>query len=222
MMRACQSNSTGGRVRIGKTMIIHQYSPGDPRIVRYYGGRGFGSIFARLFSKIASKTATRAAMSVAKKVGSTLVKAGVKKVAPIAKRTIKSVVRTGMKKAVPIAKRMVKSGVKRAAEEAQSAITNKVRKVEEAAIRKGVSPKLAHMVSSFVEDGSKQGVGSLSNFVNHNSDKIIAQTVDRVGKVVGKSKPGKRRSGKVRRRKVNSRKTRGISPYGLQNLIDSS
>ena len=216
-------------------MIIHRYSSGDPRIVRYYGGhgfggRGFGSIFARLFSKIASKTAARAAMLVAKKVGSTLVKAGVKKAAPIAKRTIKSVVRTGMKKAVPIAKKMVKNGVKRAAEEAQSAIANKVRKVEEAAIRKGVSPKLAHMVSSFVEDGSKQGVGSLSNLVNRNSDKIIAQAVDRVDKVVGKSKPksgkpksGKSKSGKVRRRKAGGRrKVRGISAYDIQNLIDSA
>ena len=130
-----------------------------------------------------------------------------------------------MKKAVPIAKKMVKSGVKRAAEEAQSAIANKIRKVEEAAIRKGVSPKLAHMVSSFVEDGSKQGVGSLSNLVNRNSDKIITQAADRVDKVIGKSKPksGKSKSGKVRRRKVGRRrKVRGISAYDIQNLIDSA
>ena len=59
-------------------MILHPYSHGDVHIANYYG-YGFGSIFARLFSKVAAKTASRAALSVAKRVGSRLVKTGIKK-----------------------------------------------------------------------------------------------------------------------------------------------
>ena len=66
-------------------MILHPYSHGDAHIVNYYG-HGFGSIFARLFSKVAAKTASRAALSAAKRVGSRLVKTGMKKVIPMAKK----------------------------------------------------------------------------------------------------------------------------------------
>ena len=191
-------------------MILHPYDHGDAVVANYYG-RGFGSIFARLFSKVAAKTASRAALSAARRVGSKLVKTGIRKAVPIAKKTLTSVVKKGMKKAVPVAKRLVKKGVKRAAEEAQSAIANKVRKVEEMAIKKGVSPELAHMVSTSVEDGAREGINDLSNLV---SDKIVVKkTVPkrRISKSAHqlKSNVGKRKNKKKR-----------VS-YTIQNLIDS-
>ena len=230
-------------------MILHHYTTGDPHIANYYGhglgsvfksifpyyGHGFGSIFSKLFSKVAAKTASRAALSAAKRVGSTLVKAGAKKVMPMAKRTITSVVKKGMKKAVPVAKKLVKKGVKRAAEEAQSAIANKVRKVEQTAIKKGVSPDLAHMVSSFVENGSRRGISSLSKLANKKGNRIIAKTVNKVNKVnkVSKSihpkKPlSKPRGIKPHRQRIKSRKRgarkkrRQKVSYDIQNLIDTA
>ena len=73
-------------------MILHNYYQGDHHRITAYYGQGFGSIFARIFSKVAAKTASRAALSAAKKVGSTLVKTGMKKVVPMAKKTITTVV----------------------------------------------------------------------------------------------------------------------------------
>ena len=73
-------------------MILHPYDHGDAVVANYYG-RGFGSIFARLFSKVAAKTASRAALSAARRVGSKLVKTGIRKAVPIAKKTLTSVVR---------------------------------------------------------------------------------------------------------------------------------
>ena len=191
-------------------MILHPYDHGDAVVANYYG-RGFGSIFARLFSKVAAKTASRAALSAARRVGSKLVKTGIRKAVPIAKKTLTSVVKKGMKKAVPVAKRLVKKGVKRAAEEAQSAIVNKVRKVEDAAIKKGVSPELAHMVSTTVEDGAREGIDNLSNLV---SDKTAVKKIVPKRKI---SKSTHRLKSNVGKRK---NKKRRIS-YTIQNLIDS-
>ena len=214
-------------------MILHHYTPGDQNIVNYYG-HGFGSIFARLFSKVAAKTASRAALGVAKRVGSKLVKTGVKKVIPIAKRTLTSVVKKGVKKAVPVAKKMIKKGVKRAAEEAQTAIANKVRKVEESAIKKGVSPELAHMVSIVVENGSREGIKGLSSLANKKGDKVVARVVKEVNKStlpqrqVLSSKKGipKARRLKSHRQRVKSsigkKRRRQKVSYQIQNLIDSA
>ena len=164
-------------------MILHPYTHGDAIVANYYG-HGFGSIFARLFSKVAAKTASRAALSAAKRVGSRLVKTGVQKVMPIAKKTITSAVKTGIKKAAPIAKKILKKGAKRVAEEAQSAIANKVRKVEELAIKKGVSPELAHTVSTSVVDGSQAGIDELSNLVHKGKSKTVAEIPERSSKKV--------------------------------------
>ena len=209
-------------------MILHQYAPGDGHIVNYYG-HGFGSIFARLFSKVAAKTASRAALSAAKRVGSNLVKTGMKKVMPVAKKTITSVVKRGMKKAVPVAKKMVQKGVKRAAEEAQTAIANKVRKVEKTAIKKGVSPALAHMVSTFVEDGSRRGISGLSSLANKKGNKVIARAVKETSKTLHSKKPltkTKRINRSKQRLKLRNsggrkRRKRKIS-YQIQNLIDTA
>ena len=209
-------------------MILHHYTPGDEHIVNYYG-HGFGSVFARLFSKVAAKTASRAALGVAKRVGSKLVKTGVRKVVPIAKKTITSVVKKGMKKAVPVARKMVKKGVKRAAEEAQTAIANKVRKVEESAIKKGVSPELAHMVSTIVQDGSSQGINGLSKLANKKGDRVIARIV----KEGSASRPTSSKRGIPKARRLKSHKQRVKSrvgkkrrqrkvSYQIQNLIDSA
>ena len=135
-----------------------------------------------------------------------------------------------MKKAVPLAKKMVKKGVKRAAEEAQSAIANKVRKVEEIAIKKGVPAEMAHNVSTFLEDGSRQGIDTLSKLAEGKSNQV-AQKVstlieDRsdLGTSIGKQRPflrkskiGKKARSTVRRRK----KQRPKVSYQIQNLIDS-
>ena len=197
-------------------MILHPYDHGDAVVANYYG-RGFGSIFARLFSKVAAKTASRAALSAARRVGSKLVKTGIRKAVPIAKKTLTSVVKKGMKKAAPVAKRLVKKGVKRAAEEAQSAIANKVRKVEEMAIKKGVSPELAHMVSTTVEDGAREGIDNLSNLVTEKGDKVVTE-------IVNKTVPKRKISKSTHRLKSNvgkrKNKKKRIS-YTIQNLIDS-
>ena len=205
-------------------MILHPYTHGDAIVANYYG-HGFGSIFARLFSKVAAKTASRAALSAAKRVGSRLVKTGVRKVMPIAKKTITSAVKTGIKKAAPIAKKILKKGVKRVAEEAQSAIANKVRKVEELAIKKGVSPELAHTVSTSVVDGSQAGIDDLSNLVYKGKSKTVAKIpqrsskkVTRIGKKGLHSKRLKSRIKLITGRK--GRKRRIASE--IQNLIDSA
>ena len=205
-------------------MILHPYTHGDAIVANYYG-HGFGSIFARLFSKVAAKTASRAALSAAKRVGSRLVKTGVRKVMPIAKKIITSAVKTGIKKAAPIAKKILKKGAKRVAEEAQSAIANKVRKVEELAIKKGVSPELAHTVSTSVVDGSQAGIDELSNLVHKGKSKTIAKIpqrlskkVTRIGKKGLHSKRLKSRIKLITGRK--GRKRRIASE--IQNLIDSA
>ena len=133
---------------------------------------------------------------------------------PIAKKTLTSVVKKGMKKAVPVAKRLVKKGVKRAAEEAQSAIVNKVRKVEDMAIKKGVSPELAHMVSTTVEDGAPEGINDLSNLVSEKGDKVVVKKVFPKRKISKSASQLKSRVGKKKNKK------RRIS-YTIQNLIDS-
>lgn len=208
-------------------MILHPYSHGDVHIANYYG-HGFGSIFARLFSKIAAKTASRAALSAAKRVGTRLVKTGVKKVIPIAKKTMKSVVEKGMKKAVPVAKKLVKKGVKRAAEEAQNVIANKVRKIEEMAINKGVSPEMVHSASTLVEEGSRKGIEELRKAADTKSDQVIEQIQSEAGKSLGLSN-SKTLASRTRRLRVHQqrirprrkKRTRQIS-YDIQNLIDSA
>ena len=157
-------------------IILH----GDGRIVSYYG-HGFGPIFVRFLLKVVVKTASRAAFGVAKRVGSKLIRDTVRKISPVAKKTITSAVKKGMKKAVPVAKNMVKKGVKRAAEEAQSAIANKVRKMEKSAIKRGVSPQLAHKVSTILESGSREGINRLENLVNEKGDKAIAEILKESG-----------------------------------------
>lgn len=207
-------------------MILHTYSHGDAHIVNYYG-HGFGSIFARLFSKVAAKTASRAALSAAKRVGAKLVKTGVKKVIPIAKKTMKSVVKKGMKKAVPVAKDLVKKGVKRAAEEAQNVIANKIRKVEEIALNKGVPPEMAHSVSALVEEGSREGIDRIVKAADRKGDRVIEQIASEAGKSVGlnKSKNLISRTKRLKvhqlRNKLGKKHRRKIS-YDIQNLIDSA
>ena len=186
-------------------MILHHYTHGDELIASYYG-YGFGSIFAKLFSKVAAKTTSRAALGDAKRIGSKLVRDGVRKISPVAKKTITSAVKKGMKKAVPVAKNMVKKGVKRAAEEAQSAIANKVRKMEKSAIKRGVSPQLAHKVSTILESGSREGINRLENLVNEKGDKAIAEIL----KESGASKT------------THSKKSKEKVGNPLQNLIDSA
>ena len=210
-------------------MILHPYSHGDAYVANYYG-HGFGSIFARLFSKIAAKTASRAALSAAKRVGTRLVKTGMKKVIPVAKKTMTSVVKKGMKKAVPVAKKLVKKGVKRAAEEAQNLIANKVRKVEEMAINKGVSPKLAHSVSAFVEEGSRNGIDGLIKTADTKSDRVIDQLASEASKSVGlshtKNLISRSNRSKVHKHRIKSSRTgrnqKRKSVYQIQNLIDSA
>ena len=210
-------------------MILHNYSHGDHHHITAYYGHGFGSIFARIFSKVAAKTASRAALSAAKKVGSTLVKTGMKKVVPMAKKTITTVVKKGMKKAVPIAKKMIKKGVKRAADEAQSAIANKVRKVEEIAINKGVPAEMVHSLSTVIEDGSRQGIDTLSKLAEGKSNQVVQKVSSFIkddksdfGTASGKQRPylPKSKIGKVRstvgRRKIQRPKVSS----DLQNLID--
>ena len=215
-------------------MIIHPYSHGSLHVVTNYYGHGFGSVFARLFSKIAAKTASRAAMSAAKRVGSKLVRTGIKKVIPIAKKTLKSAVKTGIKKATPIAKDLVKKGVKRATEEANNAIANKVQKVENYAIKKGVSPDIAHSVSDFVKEGSQKGLHGLSNLAESQGDRIIDIAGREVKKSIGvnhhpvsrqrevKPRQSKRVSYRVQQRKVKPRQSRKRISYQIQNLIDSA
>ena len=205
-------------------MILHPYTHGDAIVANYYG-HGFGSIFARLFSKVAAKTASRAALSAAKRVGSRLVKTGVRKVMPIAKKTITSAVKTGIKKAAPIAKKILKKGAKRVAEEAQSAIANKVRKVEELAIKKGVSPELAHTVSTSVVDGSQAGIDELSNLVHKGKSKTVAEIPERSSKKVSRiDKKGlhsKRLKSRIKLITGRKGRKRRIASE-IQNLIDSA
>ena len=207
-------------------MILHPYTHGDAIVANYYG-HGFGSIFARLFSKVAAKTASRAALSAAKRVGSRLVKTGVQKVLPIAKKSLTSVVKTGMKKATPVARKILKKGVKRVAEEAQSAIANKVRKVEELAIKKGVSPELAHTVSTSVVNGSQAGIDDLSNLVNEKGDKVIARVVKETNKSILPQRQVLK-SKKIRSHKqgfksgVRKRQRKKRISSEIQNLIDSA
>ena len=155
-------------------MIIHRYDPGDQVVVEYYG-HGIGSTIAKLFSKIASKSASRAVLNVVKKAGSKLVRKGVEKIAPLAKK----VIRKGVEKAVPLAKDLVKKGVKRASQEAQSAVANKIRKLEDAAIRRGVSSDLAHTVSTAVRDGSNRGLDGLGHIITDSSDKLLGRATAR-------------------------------------------
>ena len=203
-------------------MILHPYSHGDVHIANYYG-YGFGSIFARLFSKVAAKTASRAALSVALRVGSRLVKTGMKKIIPVAKKTV-SLAKKGMKKAVPVAKKMVKKGVKRAAEEAQNLIANKVRKVEEIAINKGVPPKVAHSLSTLVEEGSHTGIDSLGRLADNESAKVINTVVSEARKSIQKQPV---RAKKIKHRvylqpRKTGKKRKQKIAYDIQNLIDSA
>ena len=122
-----------------------------------------------------------------------------------------------MKKAAPVAKRLVKKGVKRAAEEAQSAIVNKVRKVEEMAIKKGVSPELAHMVSTSVEDGAREGINDLSNLVTEKGDKVVTEIVNKTVPKRKISKSTHRLKSSVGKRKNKKKRV----SYTIQNLIDS-
>lgn len=204
-------------------MILHPYSHGDVHIANYYG-YGFGSIFARLFSKVAAKTASRAALSVAKRVGSRLVKTGMKKIIPVAKKTMVSLAKKGMKKAVPVAKKMVKKGVKRAAEEAQNLIANKVRKVEEIAINKGVPPKVAHSLSTLVEEGSHTGIDSLGRLADNESAKVINTVVSEARKSIQKQPV---RAKKIKHRvysqpRKTGKKRKQKTVFNIQNLIDSA
>ena len=195
-------------------MLIHPYTHGTLHVARSYYGHGFGSIFARLFSKIAAKTASRAAMSAAKRVGSKLVRTGIKKVIPIAKKTLKSAVRTGIKKATPVAKRLVKKGVKRAAEKASDVIASKVQKVENYAIKKGVPRDVAHSVSSVVADGSRQGISTLSKLTGNNNVRVIKKSGRKsksIGKISHRSKS-----------RVKKKKSKRRVAYQIQNLIDSA
>ena len=199
-------------------MILHPYSHGDLHISNNYYGHGFGSIFAKLFSKIASKTASRAALSAAKRVGSRLVKTGIKKVIPVAKKTIKSALKTGIKKATPIAKDLVKKGVKRAAEEANNFIANKVQKVEDFAIKKGVSPDLAHSVSDLVEEGAREGISDLTKLAHKKSDKIFAERLNKSKNIKNTERQGK----KPKKSNILKGKSRRKIAYQIQNLIDSA
>ena len=201
-------------------MILHQYSPGFDHVL-VHRGHGFGSVFARLFSKIATKTASKAALSAAKRAGSSLIKASVKKAIPLAKKTVTRAVRKGVKKAVPIAKKLARKGVKRAAEEAQTFIANKVRKVEKAAIKKGVPPKVAHKVSTFLESGSRQGVDRLSKIVDRTTVDSIGKLANEVNKTVGLNSNGVElhRARKV----VKKRKQKTVPSFdNIQNLIDTA
>ena len=209
-------------------MIIHRYDPGDRVVVEFYGN-GIGSTIAKLFSKIASKSASRAVLNVAKKAGSKLVRRGVEKVVPLAKK----VIRKGVQKAVPIAKDLVKKGIKRASQEAQSMVANKVRKLEDAAIRCGVSPDLAHTVSTAVRDGSNRGLDSLGHIITDKSDKLIGKARTRFAepthssgsKKKKKKKIVKPRVGRVKRSKAAAaaaRKRSRTNSYRIQNLIEES
>ena len=161
-------------------MLLHEYSPGDSRIINYYG-HGFGSVFGRILSKVAAKTASKAALGVAKRAGSKIIRSGMRKVIPAAKKTLTSAVNRGVRKAVPVAKKMIRTGVKRAAEGAQSVIANKVRKMEKTAIKKGVPSKLAQMVSSAVADGSRKSLNDLTRLVDKKTTSGTAeQVVDKV------------------------------------------
>ena len=206
-------------------MILHPYTHGDAIVANYYG-HGFGSIFARLFSKVAAKTASRAALSAAKRVGSRLVKTGVRKVMPIAKKTITSAVKTGIKKAAPIAKKILKKGAKRVAEEAQSAIANKGGFMGIfLAIKKGVSPDLAHTVSTSVVDGSQAGIDELSNLVHKGKSKTVAEIPERSSKKVSRiDKKGlhsKRLKSRIKLITGRKGRKRRIASE-IQNLIDSA
>ena len=207
-------------------MILHRYTHGDDHVANYYG-HGFGSLFGRLFSKVAAKTASRAALSAAKRVGTKLVKTGVKKVIPVAKKTLTSVVKKGIKKAIPVAKDFVKKGVKRAGDEAQNLIADKVRKLEEVAINKGVTPKIAHSLSSLVEEGSREGIDELVRAADTNGDRVIERVASQARKSVGlnnskkltyRNKRYKVHHHKIRPRRKQKRKV----SYDIQNLIDSA
>ena len=147
----------------------------------------------------------------------------------MAKKTITTVVKKGMKKAVPLAKKMVKKGVKRAAEEAQSAIANKVRKVEEIAIKNGVPAEMAHNVSTFIEDGSRQGINTLSKLAEGKSNQVgqkvpsVIEDRSYLGSTTGKQRPSLRKSkiGKARSAVRRRKKQRPKVSYDIQNLIDS-
>ena len=207
-------------------MILHPYSHGDVQISNYYG-HGFGSLFGKIFSKVASKTASRAALSAAKRVGSKLVKTGVKKVMPIAKKTITSAVKKGMKKAVPVAKNLVKKGVKRAGDEAQNLIAEKVRKLEEIAINKGVTPEIAHSFSDIVEEGTREGIDRLVKAADTKGDRVIERVASKARKSVGLNE-SKKLISRNKRFKVHHHKIRpGLKQrrrvsYDLQKLIDSA
>ena len=202
-------------------MILHPYSHGDVHISNYYG-HGFGSIFGRIFSKVAAKTASRAALSAAKRVGSRLVKSGVKKVMPIAKKTITSAVKKGMKKAVPVAKDLVRKGVKRAGDEAQNMIANKVRKLEEIAINKGVTPEIAHSFSDLVEEGTRDGINKLVEAADTKGDRVIERVASQARKSVGLNNISRNKRFKVHHHRIRpGRKQRKKVSYDIQNLIDS-
>ena len=126
-----------------------------------------------------------------------------------------------MKKAVPVAKKLVKKGVKRAAEEAQNAIANKVRKVEEIAINKGVPPELAHSASALVESGSREKVSGLSDLANKTADNLIARVASKPSN--SKRSLLKARGSKSGRKRLKSGKRRGRqASYDIQNLIDTA
>ena len=223
-------------------MLLHEYAPGDKQIIDFYG-HGFGSIFGRLLSKVAAKTASKAALGVAKRAGSTLMRSGMRKVVPIAKKSLAVAVKKGVRKATPVARKMIRAGVKRAAESAQSVITDKVRKIENAAIKKGVPTEIAQMVSSAVENGSRKSLGkNLSKLVGKktlpggasstvkNLLRKVSTTPTRPLKRGQKAvaapttiTAGKRSSGLKKKKKLKRGKKnlRAIS-YRIQNLIDSA
>ena len=207
-------------------MILHPYSHGDVLISNYYG-HGFGSIFGRIFSKIAAKTASRAALSAAKRVGSRLVKTGVKKIIPVAKKTLTSAVKKGIKKATPIAKDLVKKGVKRAGDEAQNLIANKVRKLEEIAINKGVTPEIAHSLSDLVEEGTREGIDKLVKAADTKGDQVIERAASQARKSVGiidsKKLVSRNKRFKVHNHRIRPKqKDKREASYAIQNLINSA
>ena len=141
------------------------------------------------------------------------------------KKLVKNGVKKGSKKDVPVANKIFEKGVKRTAVD-KLRTANKVRRVEESAMKKGVSPELADMVSTAIEEGSPDGINDLSNLVNERGDKVTAKVVKEANKSILPQrqvlKSKKFRSHKQGFKSGIVKAEEQKIPDQIQNLIDSA
>ena len=168
-------------------MIIHYHG----RRYHVQDGSGFGSVFARIFSRVAAKTAARAALRTAKVVG---------------KKVLKTAARKGVKVMKTAGKELAKEAVRAGVEEGSKAIVGVVNKAENMAINKGVSPELAHKLSTSVEEGANRLLSNVEKRAVHGADKLIDAAARNINRKVGNRSAEELAHKILTRRKVKRRR----------------